>query len=54
LKRKALSRVAARCGSNVKVKNKYEAVALTLCDKEEGAAFNNSNEPARVVVVITL
>lgn len=40
LKLKALSQVAARCGSCIKVKNKYEAVALTLYDKEEGAAFN--------------
>ncbi|WAR17869.1 hypothetical protein MAR_032463 [Mya arenaria] len=40
LKLKALAQVAARSGSTIKVKDKYEAVAITLCEKDEGSAFH--------------
>ena len=43
LKLRALSQVAARCRSDVKLKDKYEAVKITVCEKEKGAAFHKLN-----------
>ncbi|KAH3866975.1 hypothetical protein DPMN_030099 [Dreissena polymorpha] len=40
LKIKTLQQVAARFGSGVVVRDRYEAVTITLCKKEDGAAFH--------------
>ena len=40
IKLKVLSQAADRCGSTNKVSNKFEAVSITMCNKEEGAKYH--------------